>query len=89
VAAGEGLASGVGEGEVALDEAGVELVLRYENTVNEFLLRECGRVSAGSAKGRVAELRAVLRFLYLQGLTLLRLGTAMPPVGGWRRCRPR
>lgn len=52
--------------------------------INAFLLRECGRVSAGSAKGRVAELRAVLRFLYLQGLTPLRLGTAVPPVGGWR-----
>jgi site-specific recombinase XerD len=52
--------------------------------VNAFLLRECGRASAGSAKGRVAELRAVLRFLYLQGLTPLRLGTAVPPVGGWR-----
>jgi site-specific recombinase XerD len=52
--------------------------------VNAFLLRECGRVSAGSAKGRVAELRAVLRFLYLRGLTPLRLGTAVPPVGGWR-----
>jgi site-specific recombinase XerD len=25
-----------------------------------------------------------LRFLYLQGLTPLRLGTAVPPVGGWR-----
>jgi len=52
--------------------------------VNAFLLRECGRVSAGSAKGRVAELRSVLRFLYLKGLTPLRLGTAVPPVGGWR-----
>lgn len=52
--------------------------------VNAFLLQECGRVSAGSAKGRVAELRAVLRFVYLQGLTPLRLGTAVPPVGGWR-----
>jgi len=52
--------------------------------VNAFLLRECGRISAGSAKGRVAELRAILRFLYLQGLTRLRLGTAVPPVGGWR-----
>jgi site-specific recombinase XerD len=52
--------------------------------VNAFLLRECGRISAGSAKGRVAELRAVLRFLYLQGLTPLRLGTAVTPVGGWR-----
>lgn len=52
--------------------------------VNAFLLRECVRVSAGSAKGRVAELRSVLRFLYLQGITPLRLGTAVPPVGGWR-----
>jgi site-specific recombinase XerD len=52
--------------------------------VNTFLLRECARVSAGSAKGRVAELRSMLRFLYLQGITPLRLGTAVPPVGGWR-----
>jgi site-specific recombinase XerD len=52
--------------------------------VNVFLLRECARVSAGSAKGRVAELRSVLRFLYLQQVTPLRLGMAVPPVGGWR-----
>jgi site-specific recombinase XerD len=52
--------------------------------VNAFLLRECARVSAGSAKGRVAELRSVLRFLYLQQITPRRLGPAVPPVGGWR-----
>lgn len=52
--------------------------------INVFLLRECARVSTGSAKGRVAELRSVLRFLYLQGITPLQLGTAVPPVGGWR-----
>jgi site-specific recombinase XerD len=52
--------------------------------INAFLLRECGRVSAGSAKGRVAELRSILRFLYLQDITALPLGTAVPPVGGWR-----
>jgi site-specific recombinase XerD len=52
--------------------------------INAFLLRECGRVSAGSAKGRVAELRSILRFLYLQGITPVPLGTAVPPVGGWR-----
>jgi site-specific recombinase XerD len=59
--------------------------------VNAFLLRECARVSAGSAKGRVAELRSVLRFLYLQGITPRRLGTAVPPVGGWAwpRCHHR
>lgn len=52
--------------------------------VNAFLLRECARVASGSAKGRVAELRSLLRFLYLQQLTPHRLGTAVPPVGGWR-----
>jgi site-specific recombinase XerC len=52
--------------------------------INAFLLRECGRVSAGSAKGRVAELRSILRFLHLQGSIPLPLGAAVPPVGGWR-----
>ena len=52
--------------------------------INAFLLRECGRVSAGSAKGRVAELRSILRFLYVEGITAVPLGTAVPPVGGWR-----
>ena len=49
-----------------------------------FLVRECSRVTAGSAKGRVAELRALLRFLYLTGLTPMPLATAVPPVAGWR-----
>jgi hypothetical protein len=35
-----------------------------------FLLREGDRLSVGSVKGRVAELRPPLRFHYLQGLTL-------------------
>lgn len=52
--------------------------------VNAFLLRECARVSAGSAKGRVAELRSILRFLYLEQITPLQLGSSVPPVGGWR-----
>lgn len=52
--------------------------------VTSFLLRECARVSVGSAKGRVAELRSVLRFLYLQGITALPLATAVPGVAGWR-----
>src|SRR5439155_17221419 len=51
---------------------------------NTFLLEECGRVRAGSAKGRVAGLRSILRYLYLRGITALRLGTSVPPVGGWR-----
>jgi len=40
--------------------------------VNAFLLRECGRVSAGSAKGRVAELRSILS---------LRLNLDVPVLG--------
>ena len=52
--------------------------------VNAFLLRECARVSTGSAKGRVCELRSLLRFLYLQDITVAQLAAAVPPVGGWR-----
>jgi len=71
--------------EQAVDDEGTfEPAALTGADINAFLLRECGRVSAGSAKGRVAELRSVLRFLYLQGITPLRLGTAVPPVGGWR-----
>lgn len=52
-------------------------------TVNGFLLAEAGRCSVGAAKGRVAELRSLLRFLYLRGLVPLPPGTAVPPVAGW------
>jgi hypothetical protein len=48
-----------------------------------FLVVECGRVSAGSAKGRVAELRALLRYLFLHGITSRSLAVAIPPVAGW------
>ena len=52
--------------------------------VTAFLLAECARVSTGSAKGRVAELRALFRFLYLRGMTPRNLAEAVPPVAGWR-----
>ncbi len=48
-----------------------------------FLVVECGRVSAGSAKGRVAELRSLLRYLFLHGFTSRSLAVAIPPVAGW------
>jgi len=53
--------------------------------VSAFLSRECGRVSLGAAKGRVAELRSLLRFLHLRGLTAIALAEAVPPVAGWRQ----
>jgi site-specific recombinase XerD len=71
-------------GEQTSAEEGVEPAGLSGVDVNAFLLRECGRVSAGSAKGRVAELRSILKFLYVQGITALPLGAAVPPVGGWR-----
>jgi site-specific recombinase XerD len=49
-----------------------------------FLLEESERLSVGSVKGRVAELRSLLKFLYLQGLTPRLLTTVVPPVAGWR-----
>lgn len=52
--------------------------------VSAFLLEECARVSVGSAKGRVAELRALLRFLYLRGFTEMALADSVPSVAGWR-----
>jgi len=52
--------------------------------VSAFLVRECARVSLGSAKGRVAELRSLLRFLHVRGWTALALADAVPPVAGWR-----
>lgn len=70
--------------EQALDEGLLRVSELTGADVNAFLLRECARVSAGSAKGRVAELRSLLRFLYLRQLLPLRLGAAVPPVGGWR-----
>lgn len=52
--------------------------------VSSFLVRECARVSLGAAKGRVAELRSLLRFLHLRGLTEMALADAVPGVAGWR-----
>ena len=61
--------------------------------LNAFLLRECARVSAGSAKGRVAELRSLMRFLHLHGVTpsssaarcpRWAAGASPPSRGPWR-----
>jgi site-specific recombinase XerD len=51
--------------------------------VNTFLLAEAARCSVGAAKGRVAELRSLLRYLFVRGLTGTQLAAAVPPVAGW------
>jgi site-specific recombinase XerD len=63
---------------------GVEVAALTGTEVVAFLLRESERVSVGSAKGRVAELRSLLTFLFVRGLTPRLLTTAVPPVAGWR-----
>jgi site-specific recombinase XerD len=55
--------------------------------VTAFLVRECTRVSVGSAKGRAGELRSLLRFLHATGATTTPLGAAVPGVAGWRGAR--
>lgn len=52
--------------------------------VTAFLLGECSRLAVKSAKGVVTDLRSLLRFLFLEGLTPRALATAVPPVAGWR-----
>jgi hypothetical protein len=51
--------------------------------VTAFLLRECERLTAGSAKNRVTGLRSLLRFLRLEGLVAADLAAAVPPVAGF------
>jgi hypothetical protein len=51
--------------------------------VTAFLLSEAQRCSDGATKGRVAELRALLRYLYLRGSTATLLSGSIPPVAGW------
>ncbi len=71
-------------GEQAAPDGAVRVEDLSGADVIAFLLAECARLTVGPAKGRVAELRALLRFLYLQGLTPRFLSAAVPPVAGWR-----
>ena len=62
-------------GQLAVDLTAADVV--------GFLLRESERVGVGAVKGRVAELRSLLRFLHLRGLTPTALASAVPPAAGW------
>jgi site-specific recombinase XerD len=66
----------------AADDGQVTVDLTAADVVG-FLLRESERVSVGAAKGRVAELRSLLRFLHLKGFTPTALASAVPPAAGW------
>ena len=72
-----------GRARSAGDTAGVEGL--NEEVVTAFLLAEVSRgLSAKSLQGRVAELRSLLRFLYLHALIATPLGRGVPPVPGWK-----
>jgi site-specific recombinase XerD len=55
--------------------------------VNDYLLQASSRLVIESAKREAADLRALLRFLYLQRIVAIDLGSAMPPVATWRGTR--
>jgi site-specific recombinase XerD len=50
--------------------------------INGYLLECRSRLVIESAKREAADLRSLLRFLYLQGLTGTDLGSTLPPVAG-------
>ncbi len=53
--------------------------------VTGFLLAEASRgLAPGSLQNRVAELRSLLRFLHLKGMTPSALAESVPPVPGWK-----
>lgn len=55
--------------------------------VSAWMLEASSRLTVESAKREAADLRALLRFLYLDGILAADLGGAMPPVATWRGTR--
>ena len=64
-------------------ETGAEGLVSGE--VNNYLLGAASRLTTvDSVKREAADLRSLLRFLYLTGVVETDLGAAMPPAAGWR-----
>ena len=66
-------------------ETGAEGLTSAE--VSAWMLEASSRLTVESAKREAADLRALLRFLYLDGILAADLGGAMPPVAAWRGTR--
>ena len=62
---------------------GVDLSRLTSTEVTSFLLAISTAASVGSAKGHVAEIRSLLRFLFVTGRTLVALADSVPPIAGW------
>jgi integrase-like protein len=56
--------------------------------VSRLLLGECEPVSVGSANGRFAELRSLLRLLLVRGFAAMAFAESVPSVAGWREHDP-
>ncbi|HEY3870421.1 MAG TPA: tyrosine-type recombinase/integrase [Actinocrinis sp.] len=70
------------------DAAAINRASRLRGSVSERALLECrSRLVVESVKREAADLRSLLHFLYLQGLTSTDLAAAIPPVAGWRDVR--
>lgn len=69
--------------------AGVDIGTEGLNSaaVNSYMLEASSRLVVESAKREAADLRALLRFLYLEGSLATDLGSAMAPVATWRGTR--
>jgi integrase/recombinase XerD len=66
-------------------ETGIERLSSAE--VRAWMLEVSSRLVVESAKREAADLRALLRFLYVDGILKTDLGGAMPPVAVWRGAR--
>ena len=61
-----------------LGETGRDLAELTSGGVSSFMVRECRRLSVGSAKNLATGLRSLLRYLYLEGVTDRELAQAVP-----------
>ena len=76
-------------GELSSPRGAVDLAGLTAGAVSQFVLEECGRCSAGSAKNVVVALRSLLRFLHVEGLVAGDLAAAVPAVAPRPRGLPR
>ncbi len=61
-----------------------DLVTLATPTISQFILAECKRCKASSAKSTTTRLRSLLRFLHTEGLTASALDKAVLSVASWR-----
>jgi site-specific recombinase XerD len=60
------------------ERGGQDLAVLGLGEVSSFMVRECRRLSVGSAKNLATGLRSLLRYLYLEGVTDRELAQAVP-----------